>query len=76
MSNKEKNNDKVLEELQRITKILASIATEGKNQREQIGILSNIGFQPKEIAKLLGTSRNTVSVTLVDIRKKSKRSTK
>lgn len=76
MSNKEKNNDKILEELQRITKILVLIATEGKNQREQIGILSKIGFQPKEIAGLLGTSRNTVSVALVDIRKKSSRSTK
>jgi len=70
MSNNEKKNNKILEELQRITKILVLIASEGKIQREKIEILSNIGFQPKEIAELLGTTPGTVRVTLADIRKK------
>jgi DNA-directed RNA polymerase specialized sigma24 family protein len=76
MINKEKKNNKIQEELQRITKILILIATEGKNQREKIETLSNIGFQPKEIAELLGTTPGSVRVALVDIRKKSKRSIK
>jgi DNA-directed RNA polymerase specialized sigma24 family protein len=44
-------------------------ATRGLNQRESIGILDTLGFTPKEIAELLGTTSNTVRVTLVAIRK-------
>lgn len=72
MNNSEKYNDQIQNELQRISKILVVIATEGKNQREKIEILSKVGFQPKEIAELLSTTSNTVSVTLAEIRKKKK----
>lgn len=65
-------NDDILEELKRITKILCSIATKDMIQKEQIDLLSKLGFQPKEIAELLGTSSGTVSVALVDIRKHKK----
>ncbi len=44
MSNSE--ND-VLKEIQRMTKLLVLIATKGQSQKEQIGVLSSIGFQPK-----------------------------
>lgn len=40
-----------------------------KTQKEQIAALSDAGFQPKEIATVLRTSRNTVNVTLNAIRK-------
>jgi DNA-binding CsgD family transcriptional regulator len=40
-----------------------------KTQKEQIAALSDAGFQPKEIAVVLRTSRNTVNVTLNAIRK-------
>lgn len=66
----------LLEELKRITKILVLIAAEDKTQKEQIAILDRVGFAPKDIAELLGTTPNTVRVALVDIRKKSKRSSK
>jgi DNA-binding CsgD family transcriptional regulator len=38
-------------------------------QKEQIAILSDAGFQPKEIADILRTTSNTVSVSLTAIRK-------
>lgn len=59
-------------QLNRITKLLVIIATKDQKQREQIEILSRTGFQPKDIADLLGTTPNNVSVTLSDIRKKKK----
>jgi len=40
-----------------------------KTQKEQIAALSDAGFQPREIAGILRTSRNTVNVTLNAIRK-------
>ncbi len=64
--------EEILQELQRITKLLALTATRDQIQRDRIAVLSSVGFQPKEIAKLLGTTANTVSVTLSDIRKKAR----
>ena len=43
-----------------------------KIQREQIVTLSDAGLVPKQIAEILGTTSNTVSVALVSIRKKRK----
>lgn len=62
----------ILQELQRITKLLVLIATKDQAQKDQIATLSSIGFQPKEIANLLGTTPGTVSVTLSTIRQKTK----
>ena len=62
----------ILKELQRITKLLVLTATKGQTQREQIAVLSKLGYQPKEVAEILGTTPGTVSVALVDIRKKAK----
>ena len=62
----------ILNELRRITKILALIASQNKTQKEQIDVLSNAGMQPKEIADILGTTPNTVRVTLAKTRKYSK----
>ena len=68
----EKENIEILEEVRRITKLLVLIATRDQKQKEQIRMLSNIGFQPKDIAQLLGTTRNTVNVTLAEIRREDK----
>jgi DNA-binding CsgD family transcriptional regulator len=40
-----------------------------KTQKEQISVLSDANFKPKEIADILRTTSNTVSVTLTEIRK-------
>ena len=67
----ESRENEILQELQRISKLLALTVTRELKQREKIELLSSIGFQPKEIANLIGTTPGTVSVTLVDIRKKA-----
>ena len=68
--NESKENE-ILQELRRISKLLALTVTGDMKQKEKIELLSSIGFQPKEIADLIGTTPGTVSVALVDIRKKA-----
>jgi DNA-binding CsgD family transcriptional regulator len=67
-----KNEDILVKELQKISKLLVLNLADGKTNTEVIEMLSRIDFQPKEIAELLGTSANTVSVILSNLRKKSK----
>lgn len=59
----------VLSELRRIVRLMTLSITKELSQREQIALLSTAGFQPKEIAELIGTTRNTVSVTLAHMKK-------
>lgn len=40
-----------------------------EKQKEQVAVLSDAGFKPKEIADVLRTTSNTVSVALTAIRK-------
>ena len=46
---------------------------EGKKQKEQIKMLDKLGFSPSLIALVLGTTPNTVSVALTNLRKKKKK---
>jgi DNA-binding CsgD family transcriptional regulator len=46
-----------------------NLVREMKVQKDQIALLSDAGFQPKQIADILGTTSNTVSVALSGIRK-------
>lgn len=48
----------------RLVNLLALLLVEGRKQPEQIALLNRAGFRPAEIAALLGTTRNTVSVQL------------
>jgi DNA-binding CsgD family transcriptional regulator len=68
--------DEILDELRKVTRLLSVIATQGQSQREQIAALARVGFTPKQIADLLGTTANTVSVYLSAIRKEANRSAK
>jgi DNA-directed RNA polymerase specialized sigma24 family protein len=65
------NND-ALVELRRIVKLLVLIATKDQKQKEQVRLLDSIGFQPKEIAELLGITGNAARVALHSVRKKGK----
>jgi DNA-directed RNA polymerase specialized sigma24 family protein len=56
-------------ELSKLVKLLAILVTDNKPQKDQIRLLSLAGLQPTEIAQLLGTSRNSVNVTLSQLRK-------
>ena len=54
-----------------ITRLLAlNIVKDMKLQKDQILTLSSFAFQPSQIAELLGTTANTVRVTLSTARKK------
>jgi len=68
----ESKEDEILQELRRISKLLALTITRELKQTEKIELLSGVGFQPKDIADLIGTTAHTVSVTLSEIRKKAK----
>jgi hypothetical protein len=59
----------VSEKLDRVLRLLAMLAVKGLSQTEQIATLNRVGFAPKEIADVLGTTANTVRVALVGIRK-------
>jgi len=56
--------DAVVELLGRIANLLAVLVTDGKTQTEAILRLAHAGYAPKEIADFLGTTSNTVRVTL------------
>jgi hypothetical protein len=66
------HNDEILLELRRIEKLLVLIATKDQTQREQVRLLSSMGFQPKEIGELLGITANAARVVLHTVRKKGK----
>ena len=55
--------------LDRVLHLLAILAVRGLGQAEQIAALNRAGFAPKEIAGVVGTTSNTVRVTLVGIRR-------
>jgi DNA-binding NarL/FixJ family response regulator len=62
----------ILEELKIIKKLLAHNLLTGSSQTKHIEKLSTFGFQPKDIAEILGTTANTVNVALSRIRKAAK----
>jgi DNA-binding NarL/FixJ family response regulator len=57
--------------LDAIIKLMVLGMTEGKPQVEKIALLSSVGFPPKQIAQVLGTTPNTVRVVLSALRKKA-----
>ncbi len=72
----EKSTQILFKKLDSILKLMVLIMAEGKNQSEQMQLLSAAGFQPKEIAETLGTTSNTVRVTLSSLRKQKTRKIK
>jgi DNA-binding CsgD family transcriptional regulator len=69
--------DKQFEIISRKLDVLVRLAAlsevSGKKQEEQVKLLSGAGFQPKEMADLLGTTSNAVSVALSKIRKRRRK---
>lgn len=55
-----------------LTRLAALSLVAGKKQQDQALLLSNAGFRPKDIAEILGTTRNTVSVALSIMRSKKR----
>lgn len=57
-------DNKVAEKLDIIIKLLATDVVKGKEVREQILLLSNLGISNKSIAEILNKTQNTVNATL------------
>jgi hypothetical protein len=55
-----------------LTRLVAIGIVNGKKQRDQVRLLSIAGMSPSEIADLLGTTPNTVNVTLSALRKEKR----
>ncbi|MEK6963931.1 MAG: hypothetical protein AABX70_05875 [Nanoarchaeota archaeon] len=64
---------KLFERLDRIAKLIAAVAIQGKNLKEQVNLLSGIGLQPSEIAEIIGKSPNLVRVTKASLKKEKAR---
>jgi len=60
----------IIKKLDTLVKLSTVSLIEGKIQKDQVILLSKVGFAPKEIANLIGTTPNTVRVTLTSLRKK------
>jgi len=60
------------EKLGVITRLLALNIVDDLKRQQQIAILDKAGLPPKQIAGLLGTTANTVSVTLSKLRSTKK----
>jgi hypothetical protein len=56
--------EQVIAKLDEMVALLALIARRGIRQSDLINELSALGFGPKRIAQLVGTTPNAVSVTL------------
>jgi DNA-binding CsgD family transcriptional regulator len=73
----EKQFNEITSKMDTIIRLLAlSIVRDFQIQEQKITALSSLGFSPSEIAKLLGTTQNTVSVTLNRMKKKTKKKNK
>lgn len=57
----------------KLVNLLALLLVQERKQAEQITLLSRAGFRSIEIAGLLGTTRNTVSVELSSQKREKKR---
>lgn len=68
----EKQFEAVRSRLDAIIRLQALTATQGKTLKEQVSLLSNCGFQPKEIADYLNKTPNHISVILHELRKGKK----
>lgn len=57
-----------------IIKLLALNVVEGKDLKNQVSILSSFGFQPKQIADIVGKTPNHIRVILHGLRKERSKS--
>lgn len=62
-------DEEVANKLDSLIRLIAIGLCEGKTQKDQIALLASAGLQPKAIAEILGTTSNTVSVALSNLRK-------
>jgi DNA-binding CsgD family transcriptional regulator len=67
----ELKENEILQELQRISKLLSlTVTRELKQQQEKVELLSSVGFRPIEIANITGIGSKQVSAVLSNIKKR------
>jgi hypothetical protein len=59
----------ILNEQRKTNKLLAILITRDLSRKEQILLLNQVGFKPADIANLIGTTPNTVSVAIAQNKK-------
>lgn len=64
---------RICDRLDTVIKLMVANIINAKGYEDQVWILSNAGFQPKEIAGFLGKTPNAVRVKLFELRKEKKR---
>ena len=70
-SNDESTLQQISSKLDTLIRLTAlNLVKDTKIQRNQIALLSEAGFQPKQIAEIIGSNSNVVSVTLNSLKKK------
>jgi len=66
----------ILKKIARLLEILASVNLQAlrgdRSQAEMISMVDSLGCGPSEIARLLGTTPNTVNVALYNAKKRKK----
>lgn len=65
-------SDEFLAEFRKLNKLLILLFIKDLPQKEKIEFLDKSGYSPKDIADLVGTTSNTVSVTLNKLKNKIK----
>lgn len=63
----------IMKRMDAILKLLTILSMKENTQTEKIAILNSSGFAPKEIAEILNTSSNSVSVLLNKLKKGSEK---
>lgn len=59
----------IITKLNTLIKLAAISALRGRELKEQVAILDRMGYQPKEIAEILGKTPNHIRVALHALRK-------
>lgn len=65
-------NGEVTRRLDTLIRLVATALCAERPQKEKISILAGAGLAPKEIAEIIGTTPNTVSVSLSAMRRRTK----
>jgi DNA-binding CsgD family transcriptional regulator len=66
----ERQFKEIIGRIDRLTRVMAMYGSQGLTTRERIVLLHKSGFQPKEIADILGISANSVNVRLSEMRRR------
>ena len=66
-------NDELIAEIKKLNKLLILLLTKDFTQNDKIVYLNESGYTPKEISELIGTTSNTVSVTINKLKKRKKK---